>query len=92
MIDHDTILLKSPRGREEVQTRAHDLSALGRRLLIMADGRHTVSDLARELACDPADPALRETLLQLVDSHYLHISDEYDRRRRGSGRGRRARV
>jgi hypothetical protein len=89
-IDNDTILLKSPRGREEIQTRAHDLSSLARRLLIMADGQHTVSALARELACQPDDPGLRETLEQLVDGRYLHISDEYDRRGRGPGRGRHA--
>jgi hypothetical protein len=81
-IDRDTILLKSPRGREEIETRAHDLSPLARRLLIMADGRHTVSDLARELACSPVDPGLLETLQQLVDGRYLHVSDEYDRRGR----------
>lgn len=88
--DNDTILLKSPRGREEIQTREHDLPSLARRLLIMADGQHTVGDLARELACQPDDPRLRETLEQLVDGRYLHISDEYDRRRRGPGRGKRA--
>jgi len=90
VIDNDTVLLKSPRGREEIQTREHDLSLLARRLLIMADGRHTVSDLARELARHPDDPGLHETLEQLVDGRYLHISDEYDRRKRGSGRGRHA--
>ncbi|MEF8833884.1 MAG: hypothetical protein V5A42_03375 [Halofilum sp. (in: g-proteobacteria)] len=90
MIDNDAALLKSPRGREEIQTREHDLSSLARRLLIMADGRHTVSDLARELARHPNDSDLHETLQQLVDGRYLHISDEYDRRRSGSGRGRRA--
>lgn len=89
-IDKNTILLKSPRGREEIQTRAHDLSSVARRLLIMADGQHTVSDLARELACQPDDPGLREALQQLVDGRYLHISDEYDRRRRGPGRGKQA--
>ncbi len=87
-IDNDAILLKSPRGREEIQTREHDLSSLARRLLIMADGRHTVSDLAHELACSPGDPTLHDTLRQLVDGRYLHISDEYDRRRRGSPPGR----
>lgn len=91
-IDQDTIVLKSPRGREEVQTRAHDLPSLARRLLIMADGRRTVSDLARELACDPDDPTLYETIQQLVDDRYLHVADEYDRRDRRPPRrrGRRA--
>lgn len=89
-IDKDTILRKSPRGREEIQTREHDLSSLARRLLIMADGQHTVSDLARELACTPADSELLETLQQLVDGRYLHISDEYDRRRMPPGGGKQA--
>ena len=90
VIDKDTILRKSPRGREEIQTREHDLTPLARRLLIMADGQHTVSDLARELACTPADSGLLETLQQLVDGRYLHISDEYDRRRRPPGGGKQA--
>lgn len=88
-VGSDTILLKSPRGREEVQTRAHDLPLLARRLLIMADGEHTVSDLARELDCHPSDPTLHAALARLVDEHYLHISDEYDRRRRRLPPGRR---
>lgn len=56
----------------------------------MADGQHTVSDPARELACGPGDPELQETLQQLIDGRYLHISDEYDRRGRSSGDGKHA--
>lgn len=58
----------------------------------MADGAHTVSDLARELASNPDAPDLQETLRQLVDGRYLHISDEYDRRDRDSGGGKHARA
>ncbi|MFW5970449.1 MAG: hypothetical protein ACOCP9_07400 [Halofilum sp. (in: g-proteobacteria)] len=92
VIEDDTILLKSPRGREEIQTRAHELSTLCRRLLIIADGQHTVTDLARQLGCAADDDTLKEALRQLVADRYLHISDEYDRRRRGtaSGRGKQA--
>ena len=89
-LDGDTILRKSPRGREEIQTRAHDLSVLARRLLIMADGQHTVSDLARDLAFSPDAPELLGTLQQLVDGCYLHINDEYDQRGRSSGHGKHA--
>ena len=49
----------------------------------MADGQHTVRDLARQLGCTPDDDTLHAALRQLVDERYLHISDEYDRRRRG---------
>jgi len=49
-IDRKQILVKTAKGLDEVQTRAHDLSGRLRRLLIMVDGRITVGDLAKRLA------------------------------------------
>ncbi len=80
-MDTSTILLKSPRGHEEIRTRAHGLAPLARRLLIMADGRHTVMDLAAELGCEAHDGELQEALRELLDGKYLHVWDEYDDRK-----------
>lgn len=80
-VDTSTILLKSPRGHEEIRTRAHGLAPLARRLLIMADGRHTVMDLAAELGCEAHDGELQEALRELLDGKYLHVWDEYDDRK-----------
>ncbi|MDZ7749711.1 MAG: hypothetical protein U5K43_13630 [Halofilum sp. (in: g-proteobacteria)] len=80
-MDADTVLLKSPRGREEIGTRAHALSPLARRLLIMADGRRSVAELAAELDRTARDDAVQEALQLLFDDGYLHVRDEYDERR-----------
>lgn len=77
-MDINAILLKTPRGREEIRTRAHRLSPMARRLLIIADGRHTVTELATDIACGERDRELHETLQRLVDDQYLHIRDNYD--------------
>lgn len=80
-MDADTILLKSPRGHDEIRTRAYGLPPLARRLLIMADGRRTVTSLAAELGCGAHDDELQEALHQLLDGKYLHVWDEYDDRK-----------
>lgn len=79
-MDSETILLKSPRGREEIRSRAHDLPPLARRLLIMADGQHTIADLAAQLERGVHDDELRQALQLLVDGRYLHVRDEHDDR------------
>ena len=81
-MDTNTILLKSPRGREEIRTREHGLPRLARRLLIMADGQLTVKDLAADLACDPRDRELQEALDRLVEGRYLLVADAFDERKR----------
>lgn len=72
------ILLKSPRGHDEIRTRAHRLPVLARRLLIMADGRRTVADLAAELDCAPDDGKWQQALRQLLDGRYVLVRDDRD--------------
>ena len=43
----DTVFAKTPQGSDEIATRRHGLSMRMRQLLILIDGRRTVSDLAR---------------------------------------------
>jgi len=86
-MDINTILLKSPRGRDEIRTREHGLSRLARRLLIIADGQHTVTQMAADLGYGPRDHELHDTLQALVDGKYLHVSDEKDMRRRTASEG-----
>lgn len=83
-MDIDAILLKTPRGREEIRTRSHRLTPMARRLLIIADGQHTVTELAADLACGKRDRELHDTLEQLVEGQFLHIRDDFDGRTRGS--------
>lgn len=77
------ILLKSPRGHDEIRTRAHRLPVLARRLLIMADGRHSVAELAAELDCGADDGELQQALRQLIEGRYVLIRDERDERNEG---------
>lgn len=86
-MERSTILLKSPRGRDEIRTRAHSLTPMERRLLILADGQRSIRELAFSLDRNDEDPGLRAALQRLIDEGYLHIRDEYDERRSaGSGR------
>jgi hypothetical protein len=86
-MDIDAILLKTPRGREEIRTRSHRLSPMARRLLIIADGQHTVTELAADLACGKRDRELHETLEGLVEGQFLHIRDDFDGHSRGTPQG-----
>lgn len=72
------ILVKAPRGHDEIATRAHRLSPLARRLLIIADGQRTVAELAAELDREMRDTALHEALRFLLDDQYLCARNEYD--------------
>lgn len=67
----ETILVKTPRGREQIRTREHPLSALQRRLLILADGRRTVSEMTRQLDCSASDAAVVEALVGLERGRYV---------------------
>lgn len=87
-MEAQSILLKTPRGREEIGTRAHDLGTLARRLLIMADGRQTVAELAAVLDRSPDDVDLQRAVQTLLDGYYLLVEDDYAQwRYAASGRG-----
>ena len=77
-MDINAIPLKTPKGREEIRSRSHRISPLARRLLIIADGQHTVTELAADLAYGPRDRELHETLDGLVEGQFLHIQDDLD--------------
>lgn len=82
-MDINAIPLKTPRGREEIRTRSHRLSPMARRLLILADGQQTVTELAADLACGQRDRDLHETLEGLIEGQFLHIRDDFDGNTRG---------
>lgn len=71
-----TILVKTPRGREQIRTRAHPLSALQRRLLILADGRRSVDEMTRQLGCSASDAAVIEALVALERGCYVDRAEE----------------
>ena len=76
-MDGNTVVFKTPRGREEIGSRAHDLDSLSRRLLIMADGTRTIADLATQLDRAPNDAALVAAVDGLLAGRYLHTPDDY---------------
>ncbi|MFW5969073.1 MAG: hypothetical protein ACOCP9_00385 [Halofilum sp. (in: g-proteobacteria)] len=86
-MDTNAIPLKTPRGREEIRTRTHRLSPMARRLLIIADGQHTITELAADLACGKRDRELHETLEGLVEGQFLHIRDDFDGHTRATPQG-----
>jgi len=75
----DTVLVKTVRGREEVRVRAHTLTALQRWLLILADGRRRVSDIAALLDCGVEDPSLQEALECLHRDRYVDRLQDLER-------------
>ena len=83
-MDINAILRKTPRGREEIHTRSYRLSAMARRLLIIADGQRTVTELAADLACGKRDRDLHDALEGLVEGQFLHIRDDFDGLTRGT--------
>lgn len=86
-MDINAILLKTPRGREEIRTRSYRLSPMARRLLIIADGQRTVTELAADLACGKRDRELHAAIEGLVEGQLLHIRDDLDGRTRGTPKG-----
>ena len=67
----DTVLNKTVRGREEIQTRAHGLSAMQRRLLILVDGQRTVGAITEELGRAIGDPVVTRDLKLLERDRFV---------------------
>lgn len=74
----DTVLTKTLRGKEEITTRAHSLSGMQRRLLILADGKRTVGAMAELLGRADSDPVILRDLKWLESSRYVDYADEID--------------
>lgn len=74
----DTVLTKTVRGREEITTRAHALSGLQRRLLILADGERTVGEMAEMLGRSGSDPVVLRDLKWLEAGRYLDYAEELE--------------
>lgn len=72
----DTVLIKTVRGREEISSRAHDLTAMQRRLLILADGERTVHAMAEMLGRAGSDPVVLRDLKWLASGRYLDYAEE----------------
>ena len=62
-----SIHAKTEKGHEEIARRSHGLGARARRLLILVDGRRS----AGELLSLTADPALEESLAELLDGGFI---------------------
>lgn len=74
----DTVLVKTVRGREEITTRAHALTAMQRRLLILVDGNKSVAEIAEMLGRASADPLVMRDLKVLERDRYVDRADEVD--------------
>jgi len=72
----DTVLIKTVRGRDEIRTRAHDLTAMQRRLLILADGERTIGSIAEMLGRPESDPVILRDLKWLEAGHYVDHAEE----------------
>ncbi|MEX0607135.1 MAG: hypothetical protein WD138_03790, partial [Halofilum sp. (in: g-proteobacteria)] len=72
----ESILVKTPRGREEVAARSGRLSLLARQVLILVDGQHTVAELADTLAQPLDGLAFREALIALEHGRYVDRLEE----------------
>ena len=72
----ETVLTKTVRGREEIETRAHGLTAMQRRLLILVDGRRTVATIANELGRAVGDPVVTRDLKLLERDRFVDSADE----------------
>jgi hypothetical protein len=83
----NAIPLKTRRGRDEIRTRAHRLSPMARRLLILANGHQTVTELTFDLDCLGRDQGVHEALEALIEAQFLRIRDDFDGLARGRSRG-----
>jgi hypothetical protein len=72
----DTVLAKTVRGREEITSRAHELTAMQRRLLILADGERTVGAMAEMLGRAQSDPVVMRDLKWLESGRYVDYAEE----------------
>ena len=62
-LDPDTVLTKTPKGREEIETRQYKLEQKARMLLITVNGKLTVRDLVAQFAkSGDATPLLDQLL------------------------------
>lgn len=64
------ILVKTPKGVDEIQTRANRLAQKKRNLLILVDGNVRVEDMVARF---PSLGDIRQTLQELVDEGYAEI-------------------
>ena len=64
------ILVKTPKGVDEIQTRAYQLPQKKRYLLILVDGHSTLEALVSKF---PTLGDIRQTLLELVNEGFLEI-------------------
>lgn len=87
-VDAHLLVLKSPLGRQALRERTHGLEVLERRILILADGRLRLGEIAVELDRGVDDPELAAAAQRLLDGQFLLVRDDYDERRGGT-RGRR---
>ncbi len=72
----ESVLVKTPRGREEVAARSGHLSSLARHVLILVDGQRTVIELADALAQPLNGLAFREALIALERGRYVDRLEE----------------
>jgi len=72
----DTVLVKTVRGREEISSRAHELTAMQRRLLILTDGERTVGEMAEMLGRAQSDPVVMRDFKWLASGQYVDFADE----------------
>lgn len=72
----DTVLTKTVRGKEEIETRAHGLSAMQRRLLILVDGQRTVAAITEELGRAIGDPVVTRDLKLLERDQFVDLASE----------------
>lgn len=68
-MNRNQILVKTPKGQDEIRTRAHKLTPRLRRLLIMVDGRSSVTDTLQRLQALGDD--LEEQLAELLAQGFL---------------------
>jgi len=74
----DTVLVKTPRGRDEIETRTHELTAMQRRLLILVDGERSVGAMTELLGRSGGDPVILRDLKWLEEGRYIDRAEELD--------------
>lgn len=72
-MDSTAVYAKTPKGQEEIATRAHRLPARVRAMLIIVDGHRTVAQL---LAQHPAPDEAAEHLRTLADGGFIAGPDQ----------------
>ena len=72
----ESILVKTPRGSAELSERTDGLCPLARQVLILADGKRTVAELAAELGLPASNGRLRHVLVTLERGRYVDRLEE----------------